>query len=93
MEDNERLVPYSVNLTKGMYEALKKAAERRQASRMVRDAITMILEGHSEFDSGYNKGLRDAVEIVDNDKMATSISYDGQKIADIINDQLTCLIK
>ena len=85
MEDNERLVPYSVNLTKGMYEALKKAAERRQASRMVRDAITMILEGHSEFDSGYNKGLRDAVEIVDNDKIASSISYEGQKIADNVD--------
>ena len=55
METGKRLIPYSLHLTEDIYIALKKAAEGRKASAMVRNAITMILEGHGEFNSGYNK--------------------------------------
>lgn len=92
METGKRLIPYSLHLTEDIYIALKKAAEGRKASAMVRNAITMILEGHGEFNSGYNKGLRDAINIVGNDKIANAISFDGQKIADTINNQISCLV-
>ena len=93
MEIDNKLVPYSVNLTRGIYEALKKLAQKRQASAMVRDALTMIIEGHGEYASGYNKGLRDSSEVINNDRIANAVSFDGQKIADILNDQISCLVK
>ena len=46
MEDN-RLVPYSVHLKRDVYDKLKLAAGQRKASGLVRDAITLIIEGET----------------------------------------------
>jgi 3-methyl-2-oxobutanoate hydroxymethyltransferase len=45
MEASKRLIPYSVHLSESVYNALKEHAKGRKASSIVRDAITMILEG------------------------------------------------
>lgn len=91
MEDN-RLVPYSVHLKREVYEKLKLAAGQRKASALVRDAITMIVEGDDSFNGGYNKGIRDAISLIDEDLLSTRISYDGESIAIHLCNQLTSMI-
>ena len=45
----KRLIPYSVHLPEDVYNKLKEAAGNRKASALVRDAITLIVEGDDEF--------------------------------------------
>ena len=69
----KRLIPYSVHLPEDVYEKLKKAAAHRQASAMVRDAITMALEGSSTFEAGYKKGVKDSIKIIKKDELLQKI--------------------
>ena len=80
MEKNRLLVPYSVHLREDIYTALKQAAKGRKASSMVRDAITMIIEGTGPFDSGYRKGIRDAIQAIENDPDINKIAFNGVPI-------------
>jgi hypothetical protein len=50
-----------VHLPEDVYLKLKEAAGNRKASALVRDAITLIVEGDDEFNGGYNKGVRDCI--------------------------------
>ena len=88
MESQKRLIPYSVYLDPEVHEALREKARNRQASKMVRDAITMILEGGNEFDSGYKKGIRDAMDLIHKDNLASTVSVNDKRIADHLIDQL-----
>ena len=67
-------------------------ARARQASKIVRDAITMILEGTDQFTSGYNKGLRDAMDLIHKDDLAGTVSVNDKRIADHLIDQIEGLI-
>lgn len=69
----KRLIPYSVHLPEDVYEKLKKAAEHRQASAMVRDAITMALEGSTPFEAGYKKAIKDCIKIIKTDELLQKI--------------------
>jgi len=91
MADN-RLVPYSVHLKREVYDKLKLAAGERKASSLVRDAITLLIEGDDEFNGGYNKGIRDAMSMIDEDLLATRISYDGESIAIHLCSRLETMI-
>lgn len=93
MEASKRLIPYSVHLTPEIYEKLKELAQERKASKLVRDAITMIINGKGDFDSGYDKGIMDAIDAVANNTVANKISYEEETIADAIIDQLEILLK
>ncbi len=92
MENSGRLIPYSLYLSQETHAALKEKAKSRQASRIVRDAITMILEGNDQFTSGYRQGVRDAMNIVHKDDMASTVSVNDRKIADHLIDQMEGLI-
>lgn len=91
MEDN-RLVPYSVHLKREVYDKLKLAAGQRKASGLVRDAITMIVEGDDQFNGGYNKGVRDAITLVLEDEWASKISVEGTSIAQLLEFKLAEMI-
>lgn len=91
MEDN-RLVPYSVHLRKDIYDKLKLAAGQRKASALVRDAITMLVEGDDAFNSGYNKGIRDSIEAVYEDEIASRIHFDDEVISNRIVERLELMI-
>jgi len=91
MEDN-RLVPYSVHLRREVYDKLKLAAGQRKASALVRDAITMIVEGDDEFNGGYNKGIRDAMNLVENDLIASRLSIDDTTVSIHLCNQLEAMI-
>lgn len=84
MERVKRLVPYSLYLPVEIYEKLKSVAQARQASSMVRDAITMILEGNDQFTAGYRQAARDIISIVGDTKLLTSLSYDGVPLSDTL---------
>jgi hypothetical protein len=75
------------------YDKIKHLAKERKASSMVRDAIVMALDGNDEFKSGYNKGVRDAIKIVDACKDIEMIAIRGKYLSDLLAEQLSGLEK
>lgn len=86
--ETKRLVPYSVHLREDIYKALKDAAKDRKATSMVRDAITMIIENTGPFESGYKKGIRDAIQAVEADEDIRKIAFGGRPISENLLSQL-----
>lgn len=93
LEVSKRLIPYSVYLSEETHVALKEKARTRQASKVVRDAITMILEGGDQFNSGYKQGVRDAMNTIQNNETARILSVNERKVADYLIDELELLIQ
>lgn len=89
----KKLMPYSVYLPMEYYEKIKDLAKERKASGMVRDAIMMALDGNEEFKSGYNKGVRDAVKVVDSCKEIEMIAIKGKYLNDVLAEQISSLEK
>lgn len=79
--ENRKLIPYSVHLPPDIHAKLKEAAGARKASGLVRDAITLIIEGDDEFNGGYNKAVRDVVSLLHEDQWCTSLGIEGQSLA------------
>lgn len=77
----KRLIPYSVHLREDIYIKLKAAAGERKASALVRDAITMIIEGDDAFNSGYNKALLDCAKVVNGNSTVTGLVINGHNIS------------
>ena len=90
--ETKRLVPYSVHLREDIYLKLKAAAGQRKATALVRDAITLIVEGDDVFNGGYNKGLRDAISVIKENESASSISIGGESIAELLSRQIEAMI-
>lgn len=88
----KRLIPYSVHLPEDVYKKLKAAAGERKASALVRDAITIIVEGTDEFSGGYNKAIRDATALINDNQWCSSISIQNVTIADYLASELDGLI-
>lgn len=78
----KRLIPYSVHLREDVYTKLKAAAKDRKATALVRDAITMIVEGDDAFTSGYKKALRDVVDLLRQDTWCKAVGIHGEPFAD-----------
>jgi hypothetical protein len=90
--ETKRLIPYSVHLREDIYLKLKEAAGQRKATALVRDAITLIVEGDDVFNGGYNKGLRDAIAVIKENESASSISIGGESIAELLSRQIEAMI-
>ena len=88
----KKLIPYSVHLREDIYLKLKEFAKDRKATALVRDAITMIVEGDDSFNGGYNKAIRDMIAHVHDDQWCTSLAVDGVTIADHLTKQLHQMI-
>jgi hypothetical protein len=84
----KRLIPYSVHLPENIHAKLKEAAGNRKASGLVRDAITMIIEGDDAFNAGYNKAIRDVMAVFHNDSWCKSLGIEGQSMAFYLQDQV-----
>lgn len=80
--ETKRMIPYSVHLREDIYLKLKEIAKDRKATALVRDAITMIVEGDDSFHGGYKKAVRDVVGLIQFDEWAGSIGIGGQSISD-----------
>ena len=88
----KRLIPYSVHLPEEIYKKLKAAAGDRKASALVRDAITLIVEGDDTFNGGYNKAVRDVIETIRGDHWCKTLGIEGQTLADYLEELLTPMI-
>jgi len=87
----KRLIPYSVHLREDIYLKLKDAAKGRKATALVRDAITMMLEGDEAFSGGYNKAIRDMIGIIQEDHWSSVIGVQGTTIADHLTKELDAM--
>lgn len=90
--ETKRLIPYSVHLPEEVHRKLKAAAGQRKASALVRDAITLIIEGDDEFNGGYNKGVRDALSIINQSELCKAISYYDDTLAKILTAHISELV-
>jgi len=86
-------IPYSVYLEPEYYEKIKDLAKQRQASNMVRNAICMLIDGGDVFKSGYNKGVKDSIKVIDKCKEIEHIAVKGKYLNDVLADQLKELEK
>lgn len=90
--ETKRLIPYSVHLREDVYNKLKAAAKERKATALVRDAITLIVEGDDAFNGGYNKAIRDVISTMQSDEWAKTVGINGQTFAEYIEEQIKPMI-
>lgn len=88
-----RLVPYNLYLHEEHVKALKKLAKTRKASMVVRDAISMALDGKDQYHSGYNRALKDVVDVIDKCKEIEVIAIKGRYLQDVLAEQVMALEK
>jgi hypothetical protein len=74
-----------------MHSKLKEAAKSRKASVLIRDAITMILEGNDAYTSGYNKAVKDAAQLIYDCPEAQYIAIKGRDLGSILTEQIESL--
>jgi hypothetical protein len=87
----KNLVPYSLYLPADIHTRLKEAAKNRKASVLVRDAITMIIEGNDAYTSGYNKAVKDAAQLVYDCEEAQMIAIKGRDLGSILTERIELL--
>ena len=89
----ENLVPISFYLPKELHDKLKVAGANRKQSMLIRNAIQMIIDGNNVYNSGYNVGLQEAIQVVNSNIDAMSISVHGKSIGHKIIDDIKTLEK
>jgi hypothetical protein len=89
----KKLIPYNLYLYSEHVDKLKKMAGQRKASALVRDAVSMMLDGKDEYSAGYNRGLKDCIALVDSCKEIEHIAVRGKYLADILADGINALEK
>jgi bisphosphoglycerate-independent phosphoglycerate mutase (AlkP superfamily) len=87
----KKLIPYNLYLYSEHVEKLKKLAGQRKASSLVRDAVSMMLDGKDEYSAGYNRALKDVAEIINQCKEIEVIAIRGKYLADVLIDQIEAL--
>lgn len=89
--DTKKLIPYSVYIPDDLYKKLKLLAKERKASVLIRDAISMALDGNDAYTSGYNKAIRDASKIIYDNPEAQMIAIKGKDLGSILTQQIDAL--
>jgi len=89
----KKLIPYNLYLYSEHVDKLKKMAGQRKASALVRDAVSMMLDGKDEYSAGYNRGLKDCIALVDSCKEIEHIAVRGKYLNDILADGINAMEK
>ena len=89
----ENLVPISFYLPKELHDKLKIAGANRKQSMLIRNAIQMIIDNNSSFNSGYNQALKDTIEMVTSNEDAMTISISSRTIGMSIIEDIKTLEK
>ena len=89
--DTKKLIPYSVYIPDNLYKKLKLLAKERKASVLIRDAISMALDGNDAYTSGYNKAVKDAAQVVYDCPEAQYIAIKGRDLGSILTEQIESL--
>ena len=85
------LKPYSVYLSPEHYDKIREHARNRKASSLVRDAITMIIDGNEPYKAGYHQAIRDAAKVVDDCKELKPFSFNGKNLCQTLCDEINTL--
>lgn len=88
METTKKLIPYSVYLPEEHVNKIKELAKQRKASELIRDAIINMIEHKDMFKSGYNKGLKDAADVIYECREAQMIAIEGKDLGVILSEQI-----
>ena len=89
--ETDKLIPYSVYLPSELHKKLKALAKDRKASELIRNAIQMIIDGNTAYNSGYNKASKDVIQVVVSDDYAMIISVHNKTIGLRIIDDIKTL--
>ena len=89
----KKLIPYSVYLEREQYERLRELARERKASSLIRDAIAARLDEHDAFTAGYNRGVKDAAEVIYACKEAQMVAVQGKDLGVFLSDEVKRLEK
>lgn len=89
----KKLIPYNLYLYSEHVDKLKKLAGQRKASSLVRDAVSMMLDGGDQYSAGYNRALKDVVSLVDSCKEIEHIAVRGKYLSDILAEQINAMEK
>jgi hypothetical protein len=87
----EKLIPYSLYLPAEDVKKLREMAKTRRAASFVRDAVSSAFESRDHYTSGYNKGLRDACNVIKYSKEAAMIAVHGRDLNSILIEQIQML--
>jgi hypothetical protein len=88
-----KLVSYSVFIPEEHHKKLKEAAKFREAASIVRDGLSIILDNKEVFDAGYEKGIKDAAQVVYDCPEAQLVAVKGRDIGVYLSEQIEMLIK
>jgi len=91
MDAKLKKVPYSLYLPPDLHSKLTAIAQRRKASELVRNAITMIIEGNDAYTSGYNKAIKDAAQLVYDCEEAQMVAIKGKDLGSILTQRIESL--
>lgn len=89
----KRLVPFCVHLYSDHIDKLKEKAGSRKVASVIRDAVSMILDGEDEYSAGYNRAIQDAIKLVGDCKEIEVIAINGKYLSDVLSDQMEGLKK
>jgi hypothetical protein len=89
--ENKNLIPYSVYLPVEYYNKIKEFAKKRKASELIRDAVTMLVDGLDLFNSGYNKGIKDAAKVIYECEEAQMIVVKGKDLGALLAEKIDLL--
>ena len=81
--ESRKLIPYSVFLPADQHAQIKQLAKTRKASELIRDAVDMMLKGTDLYNSGYNKGIKDAAKVVYDSEEAQMVAIKGLSLIHI----------
>lgn len=84
----KNMKPFSMYLPLEYYDMLAGYSKQRKASEVVRDAVVAYLNGGDMFDAGYNKGLKDAMEIIKGCKEIEVIAVNGKYLDVLLTTQI-----
>jgi len=80
----KKLIPYSVYLPRDYHDRISELAKERKASRLIRDAICMMLDGGDQYRSGYNQAIRDVINQIGKTSGIADFAYKGVGFDNIV---------
>jgi hypothetical protein len=87
------MIPYSFYIPEDVHAKLKEFAKERKASALIRDAITMILNGNEAYIAGYNAGIKDAAQVIYECPEAQIVAIKGRDMGAVLSDRVLGLAK
>lgn len=84
----EKLIPYSLYLYPEHVQKMRDLAKDRKASGFIRDALTAAFDNTDEYQTGYNKALRDACDVIRSTKEAKMMLVQEEPLDKFLMKQL-----